>query len=249
MLRWDTVPAGEPVVAREVRQWSCGVQGGWGRTWAGGLDGAMSLERWLPGMPASGYAAAQWEWSSQRGSSRKAGLGFIGVRLEGQQWGMPASLDQLSDSAVGFVRVPGGGLQQVTRIRYPIGVETDTLAVDWVRRWEGRWRLEGGWVKPLSRGFSWSLACGVSGVLQPQPRWWIREPGWEGEPWRVEAGPANLAFSGGLGLQWRQVDVRPSRKGLRPGWGASAGFHAASDGTWWVGVGALYRMPLRRKSG
>ena len=246
LVRWDTVTAGRPSDIREARMWSCGVQGGWGRSWTGSRDGAQSLERWLPGMPASGYGAAQWEWSPPGGMTRRGGLRMVAAHIEWQQWGQPASPRELSDSVVGFVRVPGVGLQQVTRIRYPIGVETDTLAVNWMRQGEVRWRLEAGGLRPLAYGLSWSLAGGVSGVIQPQSRWWLKEPEGEGAPWQVVDGPGGLAISGGLGLQWRRVDLRRGQRGVREGWGASATFHAATDGTWWLGVGALYRWPLKQ---
>jgi hypothetical protein len=225
--------------------WSWGVQGGWGRSWTGSRGGSNSLERWLPGVPASGFGAAQCEWSPPGGWTRKGGMRFVSAQIEWQQWGQPANFSELSDSVVGFVRVPGLGLQQVTRIRYPIGVETDTLTVNWIRQGEVRWRLETGWLKPLPQGFAWNMAFGVSGVFQPQPRWWLKEPEGEGAPWQVEDGPGNLAFSGGLGLQWRRGDMRRGQRELRAGWGASASFHAASDGTWWLGVGALYRWPMQ----
>ena len=178
--------------------------------------------------------------------------GHLGVRGEWQQWGMPVDAAAISDSVVGFVRVPGAGVQQVTRIRYPIGVETDTLGLALARKGEGRWRVEGVLSRPVGAGWTLGMAVGCTGLVRPQPRWWFAAPAETGTPWFVETTPPGVALSVGWVTQWRPVDASPGgnrRRSVRPGGGVAGSLHWATDGSWWLGCTYSYRWPVaaRRK--
>ena len=87
------------------------------------------------------------------------------------------NLAQLSDSVIGFVQSNSGNLlQAVIYERFPIGVETDTMAVTLSNRTAWRTSLQLGWTSTWRRHWVWHAALGATILLRSETEFGLETP-------------------------------------------------------------------------
>ena len=84
---------------------------------------------------------------------------------------------QLSDSVIGFVQSNSGNLlQAVIYERFPIGVETDTVAVTLSNRTAWRTSFQLGWAGTWRRHWAWHAAVGATVLLKSETEFGLEFP-------------------------------------------------------------------------
>jgi hypothetical protein len=146
------------------------------------------------GMPEklkSGSAVGSWVGQPSGLVSVNVGSSHLVFKKPGRsqqhaiEWGvslerlrLPSlNVAQLSDSVIGFVQsYNDNSLQAVIYERFPIGVETDTVAVTLSNRTAWRTSLQLGWTHTWRRHWAWHAAVGATVILSSETEFGLEVP-------------------------------------------------------------------------
>lgn len=146
------------------------------------------------GMPEkliSGSAVGSWVGQPSTLISMQVGSSHPVLKTTGRtprhavEWGvslerlcLPSlNVAHLPDSVIGFVQSNNGTpLQAVIYERFPIGVETDTVAVMLSNRTAWRTSLQLGWTQSWGRHWAWHAAVGITVLLNSETEFGLEVP-------------------------------------------------------------------------